>query len=301
MKKQQNLSSFMAQFSTEEQCFNYLAEQKWSKGFQCSKCGCTESLKGRTWHHKRCKSCKYDESCTANTMFHKIKFPLPIAFAIIYQLTTMKKGMSSCEIARQHGIHQETAWFFKRKVQTAMSLYDQKLLSKLVEVDEALIGGYEKGKQGRSKGAKKPVMMALEIGELDPKTGRHKLLRAQTISIDDYSSDTLKDAIDKVIDDQAVIITDRWQSYPKAIGDRAHLGILSEKGSSMPEIHRLIFNLKNWLRGTHHHISKAHLQNYLNEFFFRFNFRNIINSVAKKILNKMVSCGHTPYLSLVAN
>lgn len=300
MKKQQNLSSFMAKYSTEELCFKYLVKQKWSLGFKCSKCNCTEAIKGRTWHHKRCKACKYDESCTANTMFHKLKFPLPTAFAIVYQLTTMKKGMSSCEIARQHGLHQETAWFFKRKVQTAMNEYEQKLLEVLVEVDEAVIGGYEKGKQGRSHGQKKPVMMALEIGKYDSKKGRSQLLRAQTICIDDYSSDTLKSAIDEVIEEKAVIISDGWKSYTKATGDRVHLGILSEKGSNMPEIHRLIFNLKNWLRGTHHHVSKAHLQNYLNEFFFRFNYRNLINSVPYRILKKMVFLHKRPYISLVA-
>jgi transposase-like protein len=301
MKKQQNLSSFMPKYGTEEKCFNYLVYQKWSKGFKCSKCGCTEAIKGRTWHHKRCKSCKYDESCTANTMFHKIKIPLPTAFAIIYQLSTMKKGMSTCEIARQHGIHQETAWFFKRKVQSAMNAFEQKSLSWIVEVDEAVIGGYEKGKQGRSHGTKKPVMMALEIGNYDQRKGRSQLLRAQTISIDDYSSETLKSAIDEVIDQDTVIISDGWKAYPKATGDRVHLGILSENGSNMPEIHRMIFNLKNWLRGTHHHVSKEHLQNYLNEFFFRFNYRSLKNLVAFFVLKKMTFHHQTPYISLVAS
>jgi hypothetical protein len=40
-----------------------------------------------------------------NTLFHKIKISLPVAFAIVYQLLSMKKWMSSCEIASQHGIH----------------------------------------------------------------------------------------------------------------------------------------------------------------------------------------------------
>lgn len=301
MKKQQSLTSFMTNYSSEEKCFEYLVEQRWSHGFVCSKCGCTETIKGRTWHHRRCKSCKYDESCTANTMFHKIKIPLPVAFAIIYQLTTMKKGMSSCEIARQHGIHQETAWYFKRKVQTAMSAFEQKVLSKLVEVDEAVIGGYEAGKQGRSKGSRKSIMMAVEIAEYDSKNERSKMLRAKAIIIDDYSSDTLKEAINTVIDKNAVIISDGWRAYSKASDERMHLGILSEKGASMPEIHRLIFNLKNWLRGTHHHVSKEHLQQYLGEFFFRFNFRNLINSMADRMLNKMVNYTKTPYSELVAN
>lgn len=46
-----------------------------------------------------------------------------------------------------------------------MNAFEQKLLSSIVEVEEALIWGDEKGKQGRSHGTKKPVMMALEIGK----------------------------------------------------------------------------------------------------------------------------------------
>ena len=169
MKKQQNLISFIERFSSEEQCFTYLVNAKWSKGFRCIKCECTRALKGRTWHNRRCKNCRYDESCTANTMFHKIKIPLPVAFAIVYQLSTMKKGMSSCEIARQYGIHQESAWFFKRKVQNAIAAFDQRLLKGLVEADETLIGGLEAGAKGRTHGAKKPIMLAVEIGGYDKK------------------------------------------------------------------------------------------------------------------------------------
>lgn len=130
METQYDLIHFMKQYGTEEQCFNYLSMLKWSSGYQCSKCGCTDAIRGRTWHHRRCKSCKYDESCTANSMFHKIKIPLPIVFAIIYQLASIK--MSSCEIARVYGIHQETAWIFRKKVLEAMNKKDDKLFNQLI-------------------------------------------------------------------------------------------------------------------------------------------------------------------------
>ncbi|MFN8776774.1 MAG: transposase, partial [Flavobacteriales bacterium] len=95
MKKYQNLRSFMEKFQTENQCHAYLVESKWGKGFSCRRCQHAVSVKGRTWHHRRCKACGYDESSTAHTLFHKLKFPLPVAFTIVYQLTTMKKGMST--------------------------------------------------------------------------------------------------------------------------------------------------------------------------------------------------------------
>lgn len=68
----------------------------------------------------------------------------------------------------------------------------------------------------------------------------------------------------------------------------------------MPQIHRMIFNLKNWLRGIHHKVSDAHLQQYLNEFFFRFNNRNQINQLAKLILGTMTFHLWMPYKSAIA-
>ena len=55
--------------------------------------------------------------------------------------------MSSCELARQFGVNQETAWFFRRKVQEAMKCSVPDLLEGNVEVDETQGGGPEAGNQ----------------------------------------------------------------------------------------------------------------------------------------------------------
>jgi hypothetical protein len=103
MKNTPDLLSFIEQFSTEDQCYAFLVNAKWGKGYNCIKCGHNECIKGRTWHHKRCRKCNYDESCTANTLFHRLRFPLTKAFVIFYQLSTMKKGMATTEIALSMG------------------------------------------------------------------------------------------------------------------------------------------------------------------------------------------------------
>ena len=41
----------------------------------------------------------------------------------------------------------------------------------------------------------------------------------------------------------------------------------------LPRVHRVFSNLKTWLNGTHHGVSKKHLPHYLDEFVFRFNRR----------------------------
>ncbi len=53
--------------------------------------------------------------------------------------------MATTEIARQFSFKQQTAWFFKRKVQQAMKSTGPQRLLDNVEVDETVIGGAEKG------------------------------------------------------------------------------------------------------------------------------------------------------------
>ena len=143
MKNQSNMISFAEKFGTEEQCLEFLTQEKWGAGYSCRKCNYAVSVKGRMWYHRMCQKCGYDESCIAHTLFHKLKFPLVSVFWIVYQLSTMKKGMSTLEISRQYGILQENAWYFKRKVQAAMQSQQRAKLSGIVQVDETVIGGFE--------------------------------------------------------------------------------------------------------------------------------------------------------------
>lgn len=80
---------------------------------------------------------------------------------MVYQLGTMKKGRSTCELRRQHGIHQEAAWIFKQKVQLAMQFEKKATLLSNVEVDETTIVGRELGKPRGSGGKKFKVQIAL--------------------------------------------------------------------------------------------------------------------------------------------
>jgi hypothetical protein len=99
MENYTSITEFMQKYGTREACYQHLYDLKWSQGYQCLKCEHPHWVKGRKWHYRKCQRCHYDESSTANTLFHKLKFPIEKAFMITYQLSTMKKGMSSCEIS----------------------------------------------------------------------------------------------------------------------------------------------------------------------------------------------------------
>lgn len=298
MKNYKSFLEFTRDFATEEQCLSYLCQLKWGAGFSCRRCKHTVAIKGHKWHHRRCQKCNYNESSTAHTLFHKLKFSVVKAFWITYQLSTMKKGMSTLEISRQFDIHQETAWFFKRKVQQAMQSVDTPILGGLVEVDETVIGGVEAGKPGRSHGKKKIVQVALEIAY--DRYDEPFVKRGLAQVIENYSAEELGSAIEKMVSQHAVVCTDEWSAYPNAVGKREHITFRSSKGSNFQQLHWHIFNLKNWIRGIHHKISADHLQRYLDEYYFRFNRRNYSGSNPEIMIKAMLNHAWMPYKKAIA-
>lgn len=291
------ITDFIKSFSDEKSCREHLCNLKWGSGYECRKCGHQKAVKGRTWYYRKCQKCHYDESCTSNTLFHKVKFPLDQAFLMMYLITTHKKGISTCELSRQFGVKQQTAWFFKRKVQQAMKPTGLHLLDGLVEVDETAIGGRERGKQGRSHGKKKIVQVAVQTAKNSK--GEKIIKRAYAKVIDSYASHALKQGIQSMVQQGATIRTDKWSSYPAATINFDHIQEYSEQGSNFELLHWHIFNIKNWIRGTHHHLSSDHAQKYLDEFHFRFNRRNQRKSITFTILKRMIESPWLPYNKVV--
>jgi hypothetical protein len=157
-----SLFDFQQRFASDSQCLAYLATEKWKNGYECSRCEHTSYCQGNTLYARQCTRCKYIESPTSGTLFHKVKFPLLKAFYIVYFISTSKKGISSTELSRKLGLRQKTCWYFKRKVMKAMESSGKHPLEGDVDVDEFFVGGQEEGKKGRGKENKKLVVFAIE-------------------------------------------------------------------------------------------------------------------------------------------
>ena len=278
-----SLIEFTKKFQSDADCITYLMNIKWKDGVKCKKCGGHEFWKGKCSNNVRCKQCGYEESPTAGTLFHKIKFSLLKAFHICYRISVCKKGMSSWELSRELDLRQMTCWTFKRKIQEAMNSSEQHPLTGRVDVDEVAIGGADDGCQGRSKGDKKLVCLAVEI-RADGQMGR-----AYGTVIKDYSCDEISKIFDKHISkENAKARTDQWSGYSPLQTKWNIERVKSEKGNKFPELHILIMNLKSWLRGIHHKCSEKHMQAYLNEFFYRFNRRGFDKTIFHHLLERMV-------------
>ena len=111
-----SIYEFRGKFKTDRDCTQYILDKKVAGGYSCLKCGSNRCGKGRQWHYLRCKKCGYDASATAGTLFHKCKLRMLKAFEIAFRVSARKKGMSSCELAREFGCQQRSAWLWKAKI-----------------------------------------------------------------------------------------------------------------------------------------------------------------------------------------
>jgi hypothetical protein len=275
--------AFKERFGTKTACMEYLAEMKWSEGYNCRRCNNSTSSRGKQLISKRCKSCGYDESATSHTLFHKLKFGIDKAFEMLYEITTSKKGANSIWLAERFGVNQKTAWLFRQKVLEAMESSKNYPLTGEVHVDEFEIGTPKEDKPGRSKCEDKArVVIAVEVR--DDEVGR-----AYAQVIGDFSTESLSMIFEDHISLDAQVVTDGWSGY-KPLGKKYvnFQQVLSNKGKSMPLLHIQIRNFKNWLRGVHSYCSAEYLQKYLNEYFYRFNRRNNRSNILDNILERCV-------------
>jgi uncharacterized protein (DUF983 family) len=278
-----NSIKFNKSFSSDEDCYSYISAIKWEQGYKCKRCGKEKFMKGVKPFSRRCSSCKYDESPTAGTMFDKVKFSLLVAFHIAFKISTKVKGMSSLELSHEFELRQPTCWEFKWKIQQAMQSSKQYSLEGEVHMDEFFIGGQEEQKRGRSKGKKRLVIIALE--KVTDGVGR-----AYAQIIEHASAAEFKPFFNTYINKDANVITDEWNGYLPLKKEYINLKqIPSNGGKNFPDLHIHIMNLKSWLRGIHHHCSKERLQGYLDEYHYRYNRRNNMDTIFDLLIKRMIN------------
>jgi hypothetical protein len=67
------------------------------------KCGHTKGCEKVDYRY-HCYKCQYEESATANTLFHKVKFGLQKAFCVVFEMSTSSKSISSIQMGKRFSI-----------------------------------------------------------------------------------------------------------------------------------------------------------------------------------------------------
>ena len=185
----------------------------------------------------------------------------------------------------------QTAWLCLHKLRKAMIRQGRERLSGKVEFDEAYIGGVREGKRGRGADGKQIVFIAVENKDItvDNKK-RSSLGRIRLLCIPDVTAESLLAAVEETVEPRSQIVTDGLKSYAKLEQKGyAHTVLVDSKqmintffgesthvtdDSKLPKVHLVVSLVKRWILGTFQgSVGKDHLQDYMNEFTFRFNRR----------------------------
>jgi two-component system, sensor histidine kinase LadS len=126
MEKTMEYGQFKTLYPDTLSCHRFLEGLKWEKEFSCRKCENVKFFEGAHKFSRRCTRCGYDESITAYTIFHSIKFPIEKAFYIAYLVVAGKMDSTLESLAGQLELRTNTVWSFKHKVQERVTDLEKK-------------------------------------------------------------------------------------------------------------------------------------------------------------------------------
>jgi len=173
-------------------------------------------------------------------------------------------------------------------------------LSGYVEVDEMFIGSTsEETKRGRGT-EKTPVLVAVSYTPIAGKGEVTGFAKLQAVT--EVTKESVTAFVKAQVEPGSTIRTDGLPVYPTLeregfIHDRqpikkrkAHL--------VLPHVHTFISNLRSFVQGTHHGLAETHLQQYLDEFCYRFNRRRRRTELFDRLLRACLEKEETPLSAL---
>jgi len=157
-----SLKEWQERFKDEESCREHLAKIRWPNGFVCPHCQGKQAWYTGGHELYECQQCHKRTSVTAGTLLHATKIPLTSWFTAIYLMSVDKGGLSATRLQTYLQLSWNSAALLLSKLRKAMGSRDQQyLLSGLIELDDAFIGGKTTGgKRGRGSEKKTSILVA---------------------------------------------------------------------------------------------------------------------------------------------
>lgn len=287
-----NIIQVYKQFPTQVDCIKHLENMRWNGVPKCPYCNSTNQTPLKKEHRYHCNNCNTSFSVTVGTIFHKTKCDLQKWFLAISLTLNAKKGISARQLARDIEVTKDTAWYMMMRIRKAF-VDDKNMLEGIIEADETYVGGKNKNRHndkktegGQGRGGEDKISV---IGILQ-RNGNVKATKSK-----DVSSKTIKKFIKSNVKEGSKLMTDEWRGYNGLSKDYEHKIV---KHSSNEYVNGIIHTntlegfwslLKRGVIGQYHYVSRKYINNYINEFCFRYNNRNensrdlFLNVISKSV------------------
>lgn len=293
---------FNKKFPTEEKAIKYFMNIKYGNQVTCPYCECIEKIYRRGNKRNKdfiCNNCNNKFSIFRNIIFEKSSTNIRICFYAINQVLIVKKGISALQLQRETGITYKTAWRTLNQIRKAMGNdNDKKLFEACVEIDETYVCGKPRKKSKKDdddmiktilikegRGTNKTPVVGIKERNSNNVQAVVALPNAQNKRLTGIQ---LLEILNKVCKKDCLVITDDFNGYGilgKEINEFVHLSVnhsMNEfsKGNVVHTngIESFLAVLKRRIYGVFHPVSIKHLQKYVDEFCFRFNYKDIKGS-----------------------
>ena len=208
-----NLFETMERFPTHASCIEYLEGIRWRRnGAHCPHCASVnvyrkqDSKRIGRWH---CKDCHASYNVLQGTVLQGTKIPLQKWFVAVTIIINAKKSVSSCQLGRDLGLNQKSAWYMIQRIRAEMASKNDVLLRGIIEADETYLGGRprrpncreddEPSPRGRGT-SRTPVLGAVE--------------RDGNVVAEDLMGRGILNFVRRAIQPQdSVLITDEYRAY----------------------------------------------------------------------------------------
>ena len=296
-------TQFNEKFPTEKSAVRYFEALRWPNGPVCPYCASKSvaSVKDAKPMPFRCRDCRKHFSVKTATVMQSSKIDVRIWLQAMYFMSVAKKGVSSCQMSRQLGVQQSTAWFLQHRIREGWN-QGRFMLDGECEMDETYIGGKEKNKHAslRLKAGRGAVGKVAVVGI------RQRGGKVFAVVADDTTARTLHEIIDNRVAKGAKLYTDDHGSY-RGVKGREHIAVRHSVGeyvkgrahtNGMESFWAL---LKRGYYGTFHVMSATHLPRYIDEFANRSNARGKTTEAQIAETLKAIEGRTLPYRRLIGN
>ena len=279
-ESQYSLFEFIADFPDDNACLEWLWRARHAEDGEhtwCTKCNAVRSFRRYHTAQQRqswtCTTCGLHIHPTAGTIFEKSSTSLHLWFYGIYLMTSTRCGISAKQLERELGVGYKTAW---RMFHLIRELLSEEItnLSGTVEVDEMYVGGKMRFPQGtpRTEVALRRYESKTRVLGMVERGGR---VRA-TVQPDPVMPHVVAHILPS-----SMIYTDEHKMYRslRKRGYQHHRVNHSAKVYVMGDVHTNTIEgfwglVKRGISGVYHSVSAKYLQQYLDEYSFRYNHRD---------------------------